>query len=210
VKKTSVIGNRTIYSIMVLIILLGSSLFIAVNSDGSGNNHIMSDHYASTNSNSYGPIVPVATYIPFYSQYGVSKYTEDNGTPASLLTVVVSLYPSNETLMNSLLSEINDPASPLYHHFLSLNQYNEMFGGPQNVYSELVKYLKSSGAAERYTKTIGFKATEKQYETYRRFAKYFGNEELIKKWRNDLNRISEEKGKDMESVETEIRKRLNK
>jgi hypothetical protein len=69
-----------------------------------------------------------------------------------------------------------------------------------------------SGAetVERYTKTIGFKVTEKQYETYRRFAKYFGNEELIKKWRNDLNRISEEKGKDMESVETEIRKRLTK
>ena len=162
-KKTSVIGNRTIYSIMVLIILLGSSLFIAVNSDGSGNNHIMSDHYASTNSNSYGPIVPVATYIPFYSQYGVSKYTEHNGTPASLLTVVVSLYPSNETLMNSLLSEINDPASPLYHHFLSLNQYNEMFGGPQNVYSELVKYLKSSGAVEIQEfsdhSILGFKAS---------------------------------------------------
>jgi hypothetical protein len=65
-------------------------------------------------------------------------------------------------------------------------------------------------AVVRYTKTIGFKVTEKQYETYRRFAKYFGNEELIKKWRNDLDRISEEKGKDMESVETEIRKRLTK
>jgi hypothetical protein len=68
----------------------------------------------------------------------------------------------------------------------------------------------TSEAPERYTKTIGFKVTEKQYETYRRFAKYLGNEELIKKWRNDLNRISEEKGKDMESVETEIRKRLTK
>jgi hypothetical protein len=65
-------------------------------------------------------------------------------------------------------------------------------------------------ATERYTKTVGFKVTEKQYETYRRFSKYFGNEELIKKWRNDLNKISEEKGKDMESVETEIRKRLTK
>lgn len=65
-------------------------------------------------------------------------------------------------------------------------------------------------SSERYTKTIGFKVTERQYETYRRFAKYFGNEELIKKWRSDLERIEQEKGKDMESVETEIRKRLNK
>ena len=70
--------------------------------------------------------------------------------------------------------------------------------------------LKTSVPTGRFTKTIGFKVTEKQYETYRRFSKYFGNEELIEKWRNDLNRISEEKGKDMESVETEIRKRLTK
>lgn len=68
----------------------------------------------------------------------------------------------------------------------------------------------AGASSERYTRTIGFKVTEKQYETYRRFAKYFGNEELIKKWRSDLERIEQEKGKDMESVETEIRKRLNK
>ena len=62
----------------------------------------------------------------------------------------------------------------------------------------------------RYTKTIGFKVTEKQYETYRRYSKYFGIDDLIKKWRSDLDKIEQEKGKDMESVETEIRKRLNK
>ena len=62
----------------------------------------------------------------------------------------------------------------------------------------------------RYTKTIGFKVTEKQYETYRRYSKYFGTYELIRKWRADIDKIEQEKGKDMESVETEIRKRLNK
>jgi len=61
----------------------------------------------------------------------------------------------------------------------------------------------------RYTKTIGFKVTEKQYETYRRYAKYFGIDDLIKKWRTDLDRIEQEKGRDMENVETVIRKRLN-
>ena len=63
---------------------------------------------------------------------------------------------------------------------------------------------------ERYTKTVGFKVTERQYETYKRYSKYFGSEDLIKKWRSDLDRIEREKGKDMESVETEIRKRLTK
>ena len=63
---------------------------------------------------------------------------------------------------------------------------------------------------ERYTKTVGFKVTERQYETYRRYSKYFGSDDLIKKWRSDLDKIEQEKGKDMESVETEIRKRLTK
>ena len=63
---------------------------------------------------------------------------------------------------------------------------------------------------ERYTKTVGFKVTERQYETYKRYSKYFGSDDLIKKWRSDIDRIEHEKGKDMESVETEIRKRLTK
>ena len=69
---------------------------------------------------------------------------------------------------------------------------------------------KMNDAAERYTKTVGFKITEKQYETYKRYSKYFGSDDLIKKWRSDLDKIEQEKGKDLESVETEIRKRLNK
>ena len=63
---------------------------------------------------------------------------------------------------------------------------------------------------ERFTKTVGFKVTEKQHETYRRYSKYFGIDDLIKKWRTDLDKIEEEKGRDMENVETEIRKRLTK
>ena len=63
---------------------------------------------------------------------------------------------------------------------------------------------------ERFTKTVGFEVTEKQYETYKRYSKYFGTEELIKKWRSDLDKIERQKGKDFESVETEIRKRLIK
>ncbi|MGP6207853.1 hypothetical protein ACNF42_07505 [Cuniculiplasma sp. SKW3] len=63
---------------------------------------------------------------------------------------------------------------------------------------------------EKYTKTVGFKVTERQYETYKRYSKYFGSEELIKKWREDLNRIEKEKGKDLENIELDIKKRLTK
>ena len=62
----------------------------------------------------------------------------------------------------------------------------------------------------RYTKTIGFKVTDRQYDTYRLYSKYYGPDDLIKKWRNDLEKIAQEKGQELENVETEIRKRLNK
>ena len=76
----------------------------------------------------------------------------------------------------------------------------------QNSHSD----VESNRQEERFTKTVGFKVTEKQYETYKRYSKYFGSDDLIKKWRSDLDRIEQEKGKDMENVETEIRKRLTK
>ena len=76
----------------------------------------------------------------------------------------------------------------------------------QNSHSD----VESNRQEERFTKTVGFKVTEKQYETYKRYSKYFGSDDLIKKWRSDIDRIEHEKGKDMESVETEIRKRLTK
>lgn len=69
---------------------------------------------------------------------------------------------------------------------------------------------KSQDSAEKYTKTVGFKVTERQYETYKRYSKYFGTEELIKKWRDDLDRIWKEKGKDLENIEQEVKKRLTK
>ena len=82
--------------------------------------------------------------------------------------------------------------------------------GLDSLISENSRADDENTGVERYTKTVGFKVTEKQYETYRRYSKYFGADDLIKKWRTDLNKIEQEKGRDMENVETEIRKRLNK
>ena len=62
----------------------------------------------------------------------------------------------------------------------------------------------------RYIKTIGFKVAEKRYETYNRYSKYLGTDELIRKCRADLDKIEQEKGKDTEGMETEIRKLLTK
>ncbi|EQD75140.1 hypothetical protein B1B_02288, partial [mine drainage metagenome] len=44
----------------------------------------------------------------------------------------------------------------------------------------------TTGQEAGYKRTIGFKVTEKQYATYKLYSKYYGPEELIEKWRNDL------------------------
>ena len=63
----------------------------------------------------------------------------------------------------------------------------------------------------RYTNTENFKLTDRQYETYRRFSKYFGSNEPINKWGDDLDRIEKEKGKDLQNIELEIKNgHLNK
>ena len=82
--------------------------------------------------------------------------------------------------------------------------------GLDSLISESSRADDENKGSERYTKTVGFKVTEKQYETYKRYSKYFGSDDLIKKWRTDLDKIEQEKGKDLEGVETEIRKRLNR
>ncbi len=82
--------------------------------------------------------------------------------------------------------------------------------GLDSLISENSRADDENKGSERYTKTVGFKVTEKQYETYKRYSKYLGSDDLIKKWRTDLDKIEQEKGKDLEGVETEIRKRLNK
>ncbi len=82
--------------------------------------------------------------------------------------------------------------------------------GLDSLISENSRADDENKGSERYTKTVGFKVTEKQYETYKRYSKYFGSDDLIKKWRTDLDKIEQEKGKDLEGVETEIRKRLNR
>ena len=62
----------------------------------------------------------------------------------------------------------------------------------------------------RYTKTIGFKVTDRQYGTYRLYSKYYGPDDLIEKWRNDLEKIAQEKGSELRDLEIEIRNRLTK
>ena len=82
--------------------------------------------------------------------------------------------------------------------------------GLKSLLAGALLWIRYSEEQRQNTRTIGFKATEKQDETYNRYSKYFGTDELIRKWRADLDKIEQRKGKDMEGVETEFRKLLTK
>ena len=82
--------------------------------------------------------------------------------------------------------------------------------GLESLLAGALLWIRYSEEQRQNARTIGFKATEKEYETYNRYSKYFGTDELIRKWRADLDKIEQRKGKDMEGVETEFRKLLTK
>src|ERR1700678_4343165 len=52
---------------------------------------------------------------------------------ASPVHLDVVLAPSNGPQLDQLVSEVSSPASPLYHHFLSEQQFVAQFGPPSSV-----------------------------------------------------------------------------
>ncbi len=61
------------------------------------------------------------------------------------LSVVVSLGYRNQGELNSFLSEVQNPNSPLYHHYLTAKQFDSMFSPSANSYYALATYFESQG-----------------------------------------------------------------
>ncbi len=76
----------------------------------------------------------------------------------------------------------------------------------QNTHSDSEQEKNEGG----YTKTVGFKVSERQYEIYKLYSKYYSQGDLIDKWRQDLEKIAQENGEELRNLEIEIRKRLTK
>lgn len=90
-------------------------------------------------------MVPLSGYYPSWQRgYGVSPTSEI--LPRLFdpnMSVFVSLHPSNLTLMRTMLAEINSIGSPLYHHYLSYDQFIKLFSPPADIYDTLVNYYGS-------------------------------------------------------------------
>src|SRR5215472_10170971 len=51
----------------------------------------------------------------------------------------------NQAALDSFLSEVHNPSSPSYRHFLTVPQFTEMFGPTQGDYDAVVRFAKING-----------------------------------------------------------------
>ncbi len=100
-----------------------------------------------TGTDFFGPLQKITDYAkgciaPLVNLNGTGH--QYNGT----VNVVIGLKPSNETLLNQFLSALNNPSSPLYHKYLTREQFDLMFGGSMPVYKDLAAYLHQNGVTD--------------------------------------------------------------
>jgi hypothetical protein len=78
-------------------------------------------------------------------------------TPASqIASIDVVLAPSNPTGLDSLLSELYSPSSPLFHHWLTPTQFADQFGPSPTAVSQATAWLKGQGLDPVRSSTFAF------------------------------------------------------
>jgi hypothetical protein len=63
------------------------------------------------------------------------------------LHLAIGLPLRNQGALNSLLQQIYDPASPLYHHYLTPEQFTEKFGPSEQDYQAVIAFAETNGLA---------------------------------------------------------------
>jgi kumamolisin len=61
------------------------------------------------------------------------------------LQLTINLQVRNQDELNRFLAAQQDPASPDYHHYLTIQEYADRFGQPQAVVDHVVAFLQSQG-----------------------------------------------------------------
>lgn len=91
-----------------------------------------------------------------YAQYVATRHVRDavrNGkaqlvgpmSASQLMTLNVVLPLSNQAALDEFLSDLYDPESPSYHHYLTPAQFTARFGPSQADYNAAVSYVKANG-----------------------------------------------------------------
>jgi|GEM_PF-1137044 len=119
-----------VYAIIVLSIYLLSSYLASINYTG---NALANRNILVPIQNSYNPYL-----LNNSKQIGMVNSNTS-------IFVSIALKYSNQSELNSFLGSIDNPESPLYHHYLTLKQFDEKYSPNPYIYNSLVNYLKSNG-----------------------------------------------------------------
>lgn len=86
----------------------------------------------------------LATHVP---QAVASRVAPLVGhVPSSLrLSLAISLPLRNQAELDDLLQQLYDPQSPLYHKYLSVNEFTERFGPTETDFATVMQYSKAQG-----------------------------------------------------------------
>lgn len=66
-------------------------------------------------------------------------------SPGTNLTLAISLPPQNEQALDALLSQMYDPGSTNYHHFLKPGEFSARFGPSADDYQKVIDFARSNG-----------------------------------------------------------------
>lgn len=94
---------------------------------------------------------PVSANFSLYTPISGSFVAVPNGTQMNgphpgndPLTVTVALQPSNAAQMNNMLIALYNPASPQYHHWLTVGQFNAQFAPPGSQMTQVQNFLQGA------------------------------------------------------------------
>jgi subtilase family serine protease len=74
------------------------------------------------------------------------KATRVGALPSAQRMQLTMMLPlRNQAAGTNLLSQLYDPTSPEYHHFLTVQQFTDQFGPTQQDYDSVIKYAQSNG-----------------------------------------------------------------
>lgn len=84
--------------------------------------------------------------LPGHVPVGISKLKPLGALdPSRRLNLAIGLPLRNRTQLTNLLDQLYNPASPKWHHFLTVKQFTEQFGPTTNEYQAVVAFAQKNG-----------------------------------------------------------------
>ncbi len=137
------LDNRYLYAILatlIMVLAIPALLVMLSNPVATNTTTISNSQTTSTSTTNKGLISDAVGEVV---QSGYTSAVAVN--PAMQLTVLVALQFSHPTQFNTYLTEVQNPSSPMYHHYMSATEFSATFAPSQGTYTKLVNYFTNHG-----------------------------------------------------------------